>query len=123
MSRRGRCGLDLRPAESQPASDRREPQITHGLWPARRAARPSAIHISSRPPHPSNIFRPDMLNYIWAGLIVTSFLFALGYDARDIAGDKYRNGRPLPLALAFTGAPDSAARRVPVEIRIDPRTY
>jgi len=64
-----------------------------------------------------------MLNYIWAGLIVTSFLFALGYDARDIAGDKYRNGRPLPVALAFTGAPDSAARRVPVEIRIDPRTY
>ena len=64
-----------------------------------------------------------MLNYIWAGLIVTSFLFALGYDARDIAGDRYRNGRPLPVALAFTEAYDSAARRVPVEIRIDPRQY
>jgi len=64
-----------------------------------------------------------MLNYIWAGLIVTSFLFALGYDARDIAGDKYRNGRPLPVALAFTETYDSAARRVPVEIRIDPRQY
>ncbi len=64
-----------------------------------------------------------MLNYIWAGLIVTSFLFALGYDARDIAGDRYRNGRPLPVALAFTEVYDSAARRVPVEIRIDPRQY
>lgn len=64
-----------------------------------------------------------MLNYIWAGLIVTSFLFALGYDARDIAGDRYRNGRPLPVALAFTETYDSAARRVPVGIRIDPRQY
>ena len=64
-----------------------------------------------------------MLNYIWAGLIVTSFLFALGYDVRDIAGDRYRNGRPLPVALAFTEVYDSAARRVPVEIRIDQRQY
>src|ERR1041385_4304270 len=64
-----------------------------------------------------------MLNYIWAGLIVTSFVFALGCDARDIATDRYRNGRPLPVALAFTEHYDSAARRVPVEIRIDPRQY
>jgi spore maturation protein A len=64
-----------------------------------------------------------MLNYIWAGLIVTSFVFALGYDARDIATDKYRNGRPLPVALAFTEAYDSSARRVPVDIRVDPRQY
>ena len=42
-----------------------------------------------------------MLNYIWAGLIVSSFVFALGYDARDIAGDRYRNGQPLPVVLAF----------------------
>jgi spore maturation protein A len=64
-----------------------------------------------------------MLNYIWAGLIVTSFVFAIGYDARDIAGDKYRNGRPLPVALTFTQAYDSAARWVPVVVRIDPRQY
>jgi spore maturation protein A len=64
-----------------------------------------------------------MLNYIWAGLIVTSFLFAIGYDARDIAGDRYRNGQPLPIALAFPQGYDSAARRVPVEIRIEPRQY
>jgi spore maturation protein A len=64
-----------------------------------------------------------MLNYIWAGLIVTSFLFAIGYDARDISGDRYRNGQPLPVALAFPQGYDPAAHRVPVEIRIEPRQY
>lgn len=64
-----------------------------------------------------------MLNYIWAGLIVTSFLFAIGYDARDIAGDRYRNDQPLPIVLAFPQGYDSAARRVPVEIGIEPRQY
>lgn len=64
-----------------------------------------------------------MLNYIWAGLIVTSFVFAIGYDGSDIAGDRYRNGQPLPVALAFTQGYDPAARRVPVEIRIDTGAY
>jgi spore maturation protein A len=64
-----------------------------------------------------------MLNYIWAGLIISSFVFALGYDVRDVAGDTYRNGQPLPLELAFPEGYDAAARRVPVEIRIDPREY
>lgn len=64
-----------------------------------------------------------MLNYIWAGLIVTSFLFALGADARDIAGDRYRNGQPLPVVLAFPAGYDAGARRVAVEIRIDSSRY
>ncbi len=64
-----------------------------------------------------------MLNYIWAGLIVTSFIFALGYDIRDIAGDKYRNGQPLTVELSFANGYDPAARRVPVEIRIDSTQY
>jgi spore maturation protein A len=64
-----------------------------------------------------------MLNYIWAGLIVSSFVFALGYDVRDVAGDKYRNGQPLPVELVFPEGYDPAARRVPVEIRIEPRQY
>jgi len=64
-----------------------------------------------------------MLNYIWAGLIISSFVFALGYDVRDIAGDRYRNGQPLPVELAFPEGYDPAARRVPVEIRIHPRQY
>ena len=64
-----------------------------------------------------------MLNYIWAGLIISAFVFALGYDVRDISGDTYRNGRPLPVELAFPEGYDSAARRVPVEIRIEPGQY
>src|SRR5687767_3470640 len=64
-----------------------------------------------------------MLNYIWAGLIVSSFVFALGYDISDISGDRYRNGRPLPVELTFPEGYDPAARRVPVEIRIEPRGY
>ena len=64
-----------------------------------------------------------MLNYIWAGLIVSSFLFALGYDVRDISGDRYRNGQPLPVELTFPEGHDPAARRVPVEIRIEPAQY
>ena len=63
-----------------------------------------------------------MLNYIWAGLIVTSFIFAIGYDANDLARDTYRNGAPLPVVLAFPNGYDTA-RRVPVEIRIDPQQY
>ena len=64
-----------------------------------------------------------MLNYIWAGLIIASFVFALGYDVRDIREDRYRNGRPLPVELGFPEGYDPAARRVPVEIRIEPGQY
>ena len=64
-----------------------------------------------------------MLNYIWAGLIVSSLVFALGHDVRDLTADRYRNGRPLPVALSFPEGQDPAARRVPVEIRIDPEEY
>jgi spore maturation protein A len=64
-----------------------------------------------------------MLNYIWAGLIIFAFVFALGNDIGDLRVDTYRNGRPLPVALAFPQGYDSAARRVPVEIRIDPAVY
>jgi spore maturation protein A len=63
-----------------------------------------------------------MLNYIWAGLIVSSFLFALGYDANDVARDTFRNGQALPVALAFPSGYDTT-RQVPVEIRIDPSRY
>ena len=64
-----------------------------------------------------------MLNYIWAGLIISAFVFALGYDIRDISADRYRNGQPVPVELAFTEGYDSTARRIPVAIRIDPRKY
>ena len=64
-----------------------------------------------------------MLNYIWAGLIVSSLVFALGYDIRDLSADRYRNGKPLPVTLAFPQGYNPGARRVPVEIRIDSAEY
>ncbi len=64
-----------------------------------------------------------MLNYIWAALIVSSLLFAVGYDIDDLARDAYRNGEPLPVELAFPEGYDPDERDVPVEIRIDPEEY
>jgi spore maturation protein A len=64
-----------------------------------------------------------MLNYIWAGLIISAFVFALGNDIRDISRDTYRNGQPLPVTLTFPQGHDTQARRVPVEIRIDSAQY
>lgn len=58
-----------------------------------------------------------MLNYIWAGLIIISFVFALVNDVRDIAADKYRNGKPLPVIIEPTPSPTS------VKVRIDPTAY
>ena len=64
-----------------------------------------------------------MLNYIWAGLIISSLLFAIGYDVADIQRDRYRNGQPFPVVLTFPSGYDAAARRVPARIGIDPRQY
>ena len=64
-----------------------------------------------------------MLNYIWAGLIILSLVFAGVYDGRDLARDTYRNGQPLPVELVFPEGYQPGARRTPVEIRIDPDTY
>jgi len=64
-----------------------------------------------------------MLNYIWAGLIISSLLFAIGYDLADLHNDRYRNGQPLPVVLAFPNGYDAAARRVPARIRIDSGQY
>jgi spore maturation protein SpmA len=64
-----------------------------------------------------------MLNYIWAGLIIASLLFAVGSDVSDITADRYRNDEALPVSLAFPEGYDRTERRVPVEIRIDPAQY
>jgi spore maturation protein A len=64
-----------------------------------------------------------MLNYIWAGLIISSFVFAVGNDARDLARDRYRNGQPLPVELAFPQGYQAGARQQPVQIRISPADY
>ena len=64
-----------------------------------------------------------MLNYIWAGLIVASLLFAGYSDARDLVNDTYRNEQPLPVQLDFPDGYDPVAREQPVAIRIDPAEY
>lgn len=64
-----------------------------------------------------------MLNYIWAGLIVASFVFAGVYDARDLAADRYRNGAPLPVTLAYPEGYDADRRAVPVTIEITAADY
>jgi spore maturation protein A len=64
-----------------------------------------------------------MLNYIWAALIVSSFVFAAAHDVADITADRYRNDQPLPVELAFPDGYDPAARSLSAEIRIDPGEY
>lgn len=64
-----------------------------------------------------------MLNYIWAGLVVSSFVFALVYDLGDVRADRYRNGTPLSVELAFPDGYRASSRTTPVEIRIDGDAY
>jgi len=64
-----------------------------------------------------------MLNYIWGGLIACSLFFALMYDFRDAANDTYRNDQELPITLQYTEGYQPGARRVEVDILIDPATY
>ena len=59
-----------------------------------------------------------MLNYIWAGLIIFSLVFAMVYDVRDLANDTYRNGEPLPVALSFPEGFDDAARTQDVTVAL-----
>jgi spore maturation protein A len=64
-----------------------------------------------------------MLNYIWAGLIILSLVFAGASDIGDLANDTYRNGQALPIQLSFPEGFEPDARVVPVRIHIDPETY
>lgn len=64
-----------------------------------------------------------MLNYIWAGLIVSSFGFALVYDLGDVRADRYRNGTPLAVELAFPDGHSADSRSTSVEIRIQGNAY
>lgn len=58
-----------------------------------------------------------MLNYIWAGLVIFSLVFALTNDIRDLARDTYRNGQSLPVRI------EPAASGKQVNVRIDADTY
>jgi spore maturation protein A len=60
-----------------------------------------------------------MLNYIWAGLVILSLVFALAADIGDLRHDAYRNGQPVPVTLVFTGGYDPESRNLPVTVRTD----
>ena len=63
-----------------------------------------------------------MLNYIWAGLIVMSLVFALVLDIGDLRRDTYRNERGVPLTVGFPGGYDPDARLQSVMVRGDSAT-
>ncbi len=64
-----------------------------------------------------------MLNYIWAGLIVFSLVFALVQDFSDIGNDRFRNGAPLKVELDFPDGYAATQRRVETRVRIDPDEF
>lgn len=64
-----------------------------------------------------------MLNYIWAGLIIFSLVFALGIDSQELAENRFRNATPLPVTVTFPEDYDPEARRQPIHIRLDPTAY
>ena len=64
-----------------------------------------------------------MLNYIWAALLISAFVFAGYSDLRDLRRDTYRNGQSLQVELEFPADDAGEAARTPVRIRIDPAEY
>jgi spore maturation protein A len=60
-----------------------------------------------------------MLNYIWAGLIILSLLFALVGDTLDLTRDTYRNQQPLPVEVVFPEGYNPEARRQNVQVVVD----
>jgi spore maturation protein A len=65
-----------------------------------------------------------MLNYIWAGLIVLSLVFALIKDFGAMRNDTYRNGAALPVVIKLDAPGElkpEAARAV--KVVIDPAVY
>jgi spore maturation protein A len=53
-----------------------------------------------------------MMNYLWASLILISFLFAIGTDLSDLRNNTYRNGLPLVVQVEW---PPPAATADPAE--------
>ncbi len=61
-----------------------------------------------------------MLNYIWAGLIILSLVFALVRDIGDFSRNTYHNGEPLPVTLAFPEGYRADVRSLSVTVSPDP---
>lgn len=66
-----------------------------------------------------------MFNYIWAGLIAISFLFAIGQDVADLVNKRYGDGTPIAVTI---DRPDVVATDDPslnrrVLVRIDEASF
>lgn len=64
-----------------------------------------------------------MLNYIWAALLISAFVFAGVSDVGDLTRDAYRNGQSLPLVLEFPEGTAANGGRTPVRIRVNAAVY
>ena len=64
-----------------------------------------------------------MLNYIWAGLIIVSLVFALAADVGDVVNDTYRSGEALPVRVEFDRPFDADAPRQPARLVIDSTAF
>ena len=65
-----------------------------------------------------------MLNYIWAGLIIFSLIFALIIDVRELATDRFRNAENLPVEVRFgKNGYQADTRRLDIEVAIDSAAY
>lgn len=64
-----------------------------------------------------------MLNYIWAGLIIFSMLFALATDFSEILKDRFRNQEPFPVTLQLPDSYNAEDRRTEVQVVMDGGTY
>jgi len=67
-----------------------------------------------------------MLNYIWAGLIIISVVFALWQDGGDLYDNSYRNGEALNVQIE--GLPPDYEKQqdpdpVELSLKIDPADY
>jgi len=64
-----------------------------------------------------------MLNYIWAGLIVFSLVFALVTDVSELAQSRFPNENPVSATVSFPDGYDADARQQAVEVSFDADAY
>lgn len=64
-----------------------------------------------------------MLNYIWAGLIIFSLVFALSTDVRELSTDRHRNGDAFEVTVTFPDTYDPEARRQAVTVHLDTTAF
>lgn len=64
-----------------------------------------------------------MMNKIWAGLIIFSFVFALVKDFQDSGSNRYRNGQALSVELQFPEKYNAQAPRNTAKVLIKSPTF